>query len=422
MGEQRNWAGNYQYSAARWHFPESIEQVQRQVINCSSLRVVGTRHSFNGIADSTENMISLQNLNQVVNLDRENHTVTVEAGIKYSDLCRYLDRAGYALPNLASLPHISVAGACATATHGSGNQNSNLATTVRALDIVTYDGNIVSFNREQDKELLDGVVVGLGGFGVVTKLTLDVVPAFQMVQAVYNNLSLAQLEENFDDIFSSAYSVSLFTDWADENFNQVWLKHQLRDQDSFDLKPEFFGASLANENQHPVPGLGTEHCTEQLGISGPWLERLPHFRMDFTPSSGKELQSEYIMSRKHAYDALCAINQLSEHISPLLQTSEIRTIAKDDLWMSPCYKQDSVAIHFTWKDNWADVQKVLPKIEEKLAPFYARPHWGKLFTMAPAQLSPLFEKLPDFQQLLGHYDPHGKFRNKFLNTYIFGEG
>lgn len=418
--ELRNWAGNYKYSTASLHLPESVEHVQQLVNRYNSLKVLGTRHSFNGIADSTENLISLRHLDRVLSLDNEHRTVTVEAGIKYGDLCKYLHQSGYALHNMASLPHISVAGACATATHGSGDLNGNLATAVRAMEIVTASGEVVVFSREQHDRNIDGVVVGLGGLGVVTKLTLDVVPEFHMRQDVYENLPLEHLREHFNDIFSSAYSVSLFTDWRKATFNQVWLKRRLTEEDSFELEPEFYGATPSTTDRHPVQGLATENCTEQMGNSGPWHERLPHFRMDFTPSSGAELQSEYIVPRWYAYDALCAIDQLSEHVAPLLLISEIRTIAEDELWMSPSYKQNSVAIHFTWKDDWRAVQKVLPMIEEQLAPFNARPHWGKLFTMSPSLLQSLYEKLPDFQQLLRHYDPQGMFRNTFLNTYIFG--
>jgi xylitol oxidase len=418
MDELRNWAGNYKYSTNHLHLPESVEQVQELVTRLSDLKVLGTRHSFNGIADSKENLISLQHLNKVLALDKECRTVTVEAGIKYGDLCEYLHQTGYAMHNLASLPHISVAGACATATHGSGDYNGSLATAVCALEIVNANGDKVVFSR--DKDDFNGVVVGLGGIGVVTKLTLDVIPEFNIRQDVYENLSLANLKEQFNDIFSSAYSVSLFTDWNKATFNQVWLKQRLTDENSFESKSEFYGATPAKTKLHPVPGHAAENCSEQMGICGSWHERLSHFRMDFTPSSGVELQSEYIVPRRFAYDALCAIDQISHYVSPLLLISEVRTVAEDYLWMSPFYKQQSVAIHFTWKDDWEAVQKVLPMIEEQLSPFNARPHWGKLFTMSPEKLQPLYEKLPDFQQLLRQYDPKGKFCNSFLNTYIFG--
>lgn len=421
MDNQRNWAGNYKYSTDRLHVPKSVEEVKQLVTRYNSLKVLGTRHSFNGIADSTENLISLRHLDRVVTLNKERQTVTVEGGIKYGDLCSYLHRNGYALHNMASLPHISVAGACATSTHGSGDRNGSLATAVSDMEIVTADGEAVTFSREQHADYIDGVVVGLGGLGVVTKVTLDVIPAFDMRQDVYENLPLMQLKEHFDDIFSSAYSVGLFTDWRNSTFNQVWLKHRLTDEDSFELKPDFFGALPAPADRHPVSGASAIHCTEQMGITGPWYERLPHFRMDFTPSMGSELQSEYIISREYAYDALCAINQISNDVAPHLLISEVRTIAADDQWMSPFYKQESVAIHFTWKDDWKSVRKILPRVEEQLAPFNARPHWGKLFTMPPAVLQSRCEKLPDFQQLLSHFDPEGKFRNAFLNTYIFGE-
>ncbi|MDQ0253255.1 xylitol oxidase [Evansella vedderi] len=420
MEEQRNWAGNFKYSAARIHKPESMEQVQQLVARSNKVKVLGTRHSFNAIADTTEDHISLGNLNRVLELDRERRTVTVEGGIQYSDLCQYLHQNGYGLPNMASLPHISVAGACATATHGSGDENHILATSVREMEFVTAKGDVVHFSRDHSPELMGGAAVSLGGLGVVTKLTLDVIPAFQMRQDVYENLPLSNVKGHFEDITSSAYSVSLFTDWREETFNQVWLKHKLTEGISFEEKPEFFGATIATTKVNPVPGSEAVNCTEQLGVTGEWHERLPHFRMDFTPSSGEELQSEYIFPRQHAYDALSAVAQLGEEIAPHLHVSEVRTIAEDDLWMSSCYKQKSVAIHFTWKDDWDSVQKLLPKIEEQLSPFQARPHWGKLFTMEPKHLQGLYEKLPDFQQLLQHYDPQGKFRNKFLDKYIFG--
>ena len=418
--QQRNWAGNYTYSAARLHYPETIEQVQELVSRSNKLKVLGSRHSFNGIADSPEDLISLERLDRVVTLDSERRMVTVDGGVKYGQLCRQLHREGYALHNLASLPHISVAGACATATHGSGDSNGNLATIVSAIELVTADGAVVVLSRDQHGDQFPGAVVGLGGLGVVTKLTLEIVPTFDMRQDLYENLPLAQLEDHFDEIVSSAYSVSLFTDWRNARVNQVWLKRRVTDGAAFEAQPELFGATRATRPLHPIASLSAENCTEQMGIHGPWHERLPHFRMEFTPSSGEELQTEYFVPRQHAIAAFRAIDRLGEQIAPLLQISEVRTIAADNLWMSPCYKQACVAIHFTWIQDWQAVRKLLPIIEEQLAPLNARPHWGKLFTMPPARLQSLYEKLPDFQQLLRSYDPQGKFRNAFLDTYILG--
>jgi xylitol oxidase len=417
---QRNWAGNHTFSAARLHYPETVEQVQELVIRSGKLKVLGSRHSFNSIADSTEDLISLERLDQAATFDRERRTVTVSAGITYGQLCPQLHREGYALHNMASLPHISVAGACSTATHGSGDGNGNLATAVAAIELVTAGGEVVTLSRDDHSDQFQGAVVGLGGLGVVTKLTLDVVPAFAMQQEVYENLPLAQLEDHFDDIMSSNYSVSLFTDWRNERVNQVWLKRRVTGDAAMALAPTFFEATLAPANRHPIASLSAEPCTRQMGIPGPWHERLPHFRIDETPSSGEELQAEYFVPRRHAVAALHAVAQLQEQIAPLLMISEVRTVAADTLWMSPCYQQACVGIHFTWKQDWPAVEKVLPLIEEQLAPFDARPHWGKLFTMAPARLRSLYQRLPDFQALLRSYDPKGKFRNAFLDRYIFG--
>jgi alditol oxidase len=420
LDNRRNWAGNYTYSAARFHAPETVEQLQELVLRSSKLRALGSRHSFNGIADTTEDQISLARFNQVLGLNHERRTVTIEAGITYGQLGQYLHGEGYALHNLASLPHISVAGACATATHGSGNANGNLATSVAAIELVTANGDLVALSREQDGDAFQGAVVGLGGLGVVTKMTLDILPTYAVQQEVYENLPVTQLDAHFEDIVSSAYSVSLFTDWGQGRVNQVWLKRQIADNTALALAPTFFEARLAAQQRHPIDSLSGDPCTPQLGVPGPWNERLPHFRVDVTPSNGEELQAEYFVPRHHAIAAVRAITELHEQIAPLLMISEIRTIAADTLWMSPCYQQDSVALHFTWKLNWPEVQKLLPLIEARLAPFNARPHWGKLFTMSPALVQSFYTKLPDFQQLLQFYDPQGKFRNAFLDTYIFG--
>ncbi len=414
-----NWAGNYTYSTDRLDLPKTVEEVQQLVKSRSPLKALGARHSFNGIADSTGDQIALKHLDQM-ELDSKSRTVTVGAGVTYGQLAPYLDGQGYALHNLASLPHISVAGACATATHGSGNKNGNLSTAVAAMEMVTADGEMVVLTRERDAERFPGAVVALGGLGVVTKVTLDVQPTFHMRQVVYENLPMAQLESHLDQIFSSGYSVSLFTDWQNHRSTQVWIKSRVEQGGSSEPAPEFFGAKRATRKLHPLAGHAAENCTEQMGVPGPWYERLPHFRMNFTPSSGAELQSEYFVPRDRGYDAILAVEQLRDQVTPHLFISELRTIDADNLWMSPCYNRPSLAIHFTWKPEWPAVRKVLPIIEEKLQPFSARPHWAKLFTMSPERLRSLYVKLPDYLALLRHYDPRGKFRNEFLNTNIYG--
>ena len=416
----KNWAGNLEYSTDRLYFANSLEQVRSYVKKQNKLKVLGTRHCFNNIADSTHSLLSLKSMDQVVRLDSEAHAVTVDAGMTYEQLCPYLDGKGFALHNLASLPHISIAGACSTATHGSGERNGNLATAVSALEIVTAAGEVVRLSRRQDGEAFWGAVVGLGSLGVIIKVTLDIQPAYMMRQYVYENLPLPAVKDHFDAIESSAYSVSLFTDWQNQRMNEVWIKSRDEKGQAFDATPEFFGAKRATKNLHPIAELSAENCTEQMGVPGPWYERLPHFRMGFTPSAGKELQSEYFVPRQHAVEAILAVERLRDQVSPHLMISEIRTIAADHLWLSPCYEQPCVTIHFTWKQDWPAVRRLLPVIEKELAPFNARPHWGKLFTTTPAELKSIYKKLPDFIQLSRTYDPQGKFRNQFLDTNIFG--
>jgi xylitol oxidase len=418
-GTLTNWAGNYRYSTDRVHHARSVPEVQEFVRKHAHLKVLGTRHCFNGIADSTEQLLSLGEMNRVMALDRDARTVTVEAGMRYGQLSPYLHEQGFALHNLASLPHISIAGACATATHGSGVSNGNLATAVTALEIVTASGDILTVSRQKDGNAFHGSVVGLGAVGVVTKITLAVHPTFDVRQFVYLDLPMSAVERHIDAIMSAGYSVSLFTDWQKRRINEAWVKHRIEGDERTSEQKDFYGARAAEQNVHPIVELSAENCTAQLGVAGPWYDRLPHFRMGHTPSSGKELQSEYFVPRRHAVEAILAIERLRDRVSPHLMISELRTIDADDLWMSPCYRQPSLAIHFTWKQEPAAVGQLMPVIERELAPFDVRPHWGKLFTVPPQELQQRYERFDDFKRLVAQYDPSGKFRNAFLTANLY---
>lgn len=413
-----NWSGNITYSTDRVREASTIDGVREQLRSEEKLKVLGTRHCFNSIADSRHELLSMTPMQEIA-LDEKARTVTVGAGVKYGQLGPYLDQRGFALHNLASLPHIGVPGACTTATHGSGEHNGNLSTAVAAIEFVTAGGDVAKFSVETNAREFKGVIVGLGAIGVITRVTLKVQPTYKVRQWVYQDLPLRSVQEHFDEIEAAGYSVSLFTDWRNKKVSEVWIKTRVGGR-PFEAAPEFFGGRLAKTNLHPIAGLSAENCTEQMGVPGPWYDRLPHFRMGFTPSAGKELQTEYLLPRQHAVEAILAVERLQDQVSPHLLISEIRTIAEDDLWMSTAYRRPSVAIHFTWKQDWPAVRNVLPVIERELAPFAPRPHWGKLFTMDPAQLRSRYEKLDDFLKLAKQYDPKGKFRNEFLDRNIFG--
>jgi xylitol oxidase len=415
-----NWARNQSYSAARIHHPETVAEVQRLVRAGTTVRALGSRHSFNRVADSTGDLISLSRLDRVTALDRARRTVTIEGGVRYGELGAYLHGQGFALENLASLPHISVAGAVSTATHGSGERNRNLAAAVSAMQIVGAGGELITVARDTHGDRFRGMVVALGALGIVTSLTLDVVPTFDVRQEVYERLPFEELCRHFDAIQAAAYSVSLFTSWRSDVVEQLWLKRVVtsREPASVPLPDTFFGATRAGEDLHPLPGISAESCTPQMGRAGAWHDRLPHFRLEHTPSNGDELQSEYFVPRAHAVAALRALMRIGPLIASRLLVSEIRTVAADALWLSPCYDRDSVAFHFTWRPDWLAVRTILPTIEEALAPFGARPHWGKLFSMDAATLRSRYERMNDFRELLAEYDAAGTFRNAFVDEYV----
>jgi xylitol oxidase len=339
------------------------------------------------------------------------NTVTISAGTRYGELVGPVDAAGFALPNTGSLPHIMAAGACATGTHGSGNGNRVLATSVSALEVVGADGELRTLRRGDAG--FAGAAVALGTLGVVTRLTLDLIPTFDVRQTVVEGF------RSFDDVpeaLASAYSVSLFTYFAGEGFEQVWVKQRA---DEPALPADWMGTKPADGPRHMVRGVDPASCTPQLGSTGPWFTRLPHFRLDFTPSNGDELQSEYLVPREAVVPALRALDAIRDRIAPVLHVAEVRTIAADDLWVSAAQGRDSAALHFTWISDVAAVLPVVGAVEEALSPFDARPHWGKVFTTPAERIAELWPHLPEFVAAARAADPTGKFRNAFLDRHLF---
>ncbi|GHD89228.1 FAD-binding protein [Streptomyces naganishii] len=410
-GTVTNWAGNITYAAERVHRPESLDALRALVARSAKVRVLGSGHSFNEIADPGADgvLLSTAALPAGADVDTAARTVRVGGGVRYAELARRVHAHGLALANMASLPHISVAGSVATGTHGSGVANGPLASAVREVELVTADGSTVTIGRQDAR--FGGAVTSLGALGVVTALTLDLEPAFEVEQHLFTELPLEGLD--FEAVAAAAYSVSLFTDWRDRGFRQVWLKRRT-DQPM----PAFPWGVPAKVALHPVPGMPAENCTRQFGVPGPWHERLPHFRAEFTPSSGAELQSEYLLPRRHALDALRAVDGVRETVAGVLQTCEVRTVAADEQWLSPCYGRDTVALHFTWVEDTAAVLPVVRRLEEALADFEPRPHWGKVFTTPAEVLRGRYPRLDDFRALAHGLDPAGKFTNAFVRDVL----
>jgi len=409
----KNWAGNLEYASSAVHRPGSVDELAALVAAAPRVKALGSRHSFNRVGDTEGLHILLDGLPHSIEPDSERQTVRVSGGVSYGELCRALEQSGLAIHNLASLPHISVAGAIQTGTHGSGVHNQSLAGEVQSIEMVRPSGEVRTLTRADGDDFLASVV-GLGALGVVTAVELSTRPSFRMRQRVLENLPWDAALANFDALVSAAYSVSLFTTYVGDSVSQVWLK-------ALDGEPPLaglFGATAATRPRHPLPDMSAENCTQQLDEAGPWLDRLPHFRHEFTPSKGEELQSEYILPLEHAPAAIEAVRTLADRLAPLLFISEIRTGAADEFWLSPFYRQQSVALHFTWKPLQADVEALLPELEDLLRPFGARPHWGKLFTPSRFDWEQLYPRFAGFRSLASAHDPEGKFRNVLLDGIL----
>lgn len=400
-----NWAGSHEYAAARLHHPASVEQLQEVVAGAREVSALGTRHSFTDVADTPGDLVSTLTLPPTIEVGET--SVRVAAGVRYGDLALHLHAQGRALATMASLPHISVGGAVATGTHGSGDRTGSLAAAVSGLEVVGADGALRTVARGDAD--FDGHVVSVGALGIATHVTLDVEPAYDVRQDLFTDVPWD--DADLDALTGAAYSVSLFTRWTNGLVDQVWLKSRGAEPPAFDGTP-------AATTLHMLAGADVAAVTEQGGVAGPWHERLPHFRLAFTPSRGEELQSEYLVPRANAAAAVEALRALAPSFVDLLQVSEVRTIAADDLWLSGAYAGDAVGFHFTWVRDRVGVDAALPAIEDALLPLGARPHWGKCFLAGADRLAPAYPRLDDFRALAERVDPERKLRNDFLFRHV----
>jgi alditol oxidase len=404
-----NWSGTYRFTAREVIAARTIGDVQRAVAAGGRVRALGTRHSFTDLADNGAVLVSVAGIPPEPVIDAAARTVTVGAGASYGTLASWLQERGWALGNLGSLPHISIAGATATGTHGSGSGNRILSAALAGLHYVAADGELRQARRT-DQEW-DGLAVGLGAFGIVVRVTLDIEPSYLVRQDAYSGLPWERVLTELDAIMAAAYSVSLFTGWSGRTLRAAWVKRRIAAADA-ETPGEFFGARL-----EPGPVRFIDAPDDNLtvvGTPGPWSERLPHFRLDSTPSNGDEIQSEYFVDRSQGADVLEALRRRAGVIAPAAMVSEIRSTAADPLWLSGSYGRDTLAIHFTWRNAPDEVDAAVSEVEAALEPFAARPHWGKVSRLTPAQLAERHPRLADARALFGRLDPQGTFSNARL--------
>ncbi len=413
---EKNWSGVYSYAAPSVSHPTSLDELRSIVAKARKIHAVGSRHCFNGIADSAE-LLALDRMPMPVEIDRAAGTVTVNPGMRYYELIQALEKEGLAIHNTASLPHITIGGAVASATHGSGDKLQNLAGAVAGMELITGTGDMLRVARGDAD--FEGMVVHIGALGIVSQITLDVQPSYRMRQEIFLDLDWDVVYEQFDEIMSCGDSVSMFTDYGD-TVNELWVKTRVSDDDSWTPRPELFGARAAAVNMHPVPHLDATYCTDQLGEVGAWCDRLPHFKVEAIGDAGNEMQAEYMVDRNDAVAGIRALKAVSQAVQPYILAAEFRSVAADDLWMSTAYERETICLHYATIADPGVPNEMLPVVEQALEPFSPRPHWGKLFVASAEELAPRYPRMADFRALVNRVDPEGKFRNEFLDRHVLG--
>ncbi|MBD8101984.1 FAD-binding protein [Plantibacter sp. CFBP 8775] len=418
MTLERNWAGTHTFAAPRIVNATSIDEVRALVAEAARtgtrVRALGTRHSFTDLADSEGTLITVLDIPADPVFDEAAGSVTIGAGTRYGIAAAWLAERGLAFHNMGSLPHISIGGAIATGTHGSGNDNGILSSAVSGLEYVDATGELVHVRRGDPG--FDGLVVGLGAYGIVVRVTVDVQPAYRVRQDVYRDVPWDAVLADFEGVTGGAYSVSIFTNWLGDTVEQIWWKTRLAaGNDELPVVPEsWLGVQRDSLAAGNLVETDPDNLTLQGGVPGDWWERLPHFRLESTPSNGDEIQTEYFIDRADGPAAITALRALGDRIAPLLLVTELRTAAPDKLWLSGAYHREMLAVHFTWRNLPEEVRAVLPAIEEALAPFGARPHWGKLNLLTAERIAEVVPRLADARDLFEELDPDGTFSNAHL--------
>jgi xylitol oxidase len=310
MPNAHNWADNHTFTAARTHLPTSGDEVRRIVAGASRVHAVGARHSFNAVADCSGDLIDLSAMDHDFVVDPERRTVTAGAGTNYGILAAWLHREGWALHNTASLPHVTPGGAGATGTHGSGDRLGTLSSAVAALELVTATGDVVTTTRG-DRDF-DAMVVNLGVLGVVTRITLDIQPSFTMRQDAFEGLRWDTLLADLDAVMSAGYSVSLLTKWSGPTVTRLWIKTRLEDDQPAAVSASHLGASAAALITPDATPESTATLNPFGGVAGPWCDRLPHFRQGVDPGTVGHLQSEYLLPRAHAVEAMTILRAMGQ--------------------------------------------------------------------------------------------------------------
>jgi alditol oxidase len=405
-----NWGGNLSFKQPEVLAPTSLDELAK-LVRSNRVRPAGTLHSFSDVVAGEGVLVSAAGLPIEPEILADGSTVRVGAASRFGDIALFLEANGLALQNMGSLPHISLAGASATGTHGSGDGNPILSTSLRAFSFVNYEGELKTLRRGDP--LFETCRLGMGAYGIWVSAELETQPSYQMRQDIYRGVPWQFFVEDPARLTGAGYSVSLFGKWGGQQIDKVWVKSRI---DQSTPPDNFAGIGAETKSLAELAAGVGDNLTEQGGKPGPWLHRLPHFRLDATPSAGDEIQTEYFVLRDQIAGAIAALHSLANEINPVLIISEIRTIASDDAWLSPMRRGDSIALHFTWQNDVPAVTTAVAKVEAVLAEFDPIPHWGKLHGFSGEQLERVHPKLAAARAEFDQLDPMGKFSSPNLQS------
>lgn len=423
-----NWAGNQSCAPTSIRRPTSeaelVAIVKEAANNGTRVKCVGAGHSFTPIACTDGVLVDLSGYGRILSHDPGARTVTMQAGITLSTLCDELDQRGLALENMGDIGYQSIAGAAATATHGTGWHFGNISSRIVGMRLIAGDGSIVDATSDENPEVLAAARVGVGALGIVSTVTLQAVKAFRL-HAIEEPMRLDDLLSDFDGYMSSADHVEFYwvphTSWALTKRNRRTDEPAMPRSkakaviDDLLITNVGFGALCRVGRRRPnlIPRLA-----KMLPSTGR-LEYTDRSDRVFTsPRRVKFYEMEYAIPRDAIPEALNRVRRLVDEAGIQLSFPvEVRVVSPDDIPLSTAHGRATgyIAIHVY---QGTPYDTYFQGVERIMDSYHGRPHWGKMHFQGHETLAQRYPKWDEFQAVRRRLDPEGRFTNQYLERVL----
>lgn len=415
----RNWSGSQVCYPKTRSAPADLAQLQNLLKDSTgTIRPVGSGHSFMPLVPTDDTIVSLSRLTGLISVDQKQQQARVWAGTRLGDIGQPLADNGQALLNMPDIDEQSLAGAIATATHGTGAQLACMSNYVEALQLVLANGEVMECSRTQNQAVFNAAQVNIGALGIISQVTLQNQARYKLkretswlpIEEILQNAeSLADNNRNFEFYFIPFTGMG-FIDVQNITDEPVTVVEKLDQNDGAeDLKTARDILSWSPKLRELVLGTYMKTLPKEVNVANSWQNYASERNVRFN-------EMEYHLPRENMVKAFNEIRNIVETQFPeVFFPFEVRFIKSDDIWLSPFNGREtcSIAVHRYHQEDYKDMFAAIEPVMQK---YNGRPHWGKLNTMNSAQFSEHYAHWQDFKDIRQQLDPNGQFLNLYLSS------